>query len=58
VTARRRRPSVTEVVREQLKARVIPPDLDRTTLVDLGLRYLHEAESFPAAASAVPESDG
>lgn len=52
-----RRPSVTEVVREQLRARAIPPDLDRTTLVDLGLRYLNEAESFPAAA-AVAEGDG
>ena len=51
-----RRPSVTEVVRDQLKARTIPPDLDRTTLVDLGMRYLHEAESFPAAASAVTDA--
>jgi hypothetical protein len=53
-----RRPSVTEVVREQLKARTIPADLDRTTLVDLGLQYLNDAESFPAAVSAVPEADG
>jgi exonuclease SbcD len=44
-----RRPSVSEVVREQLKVRTIPADLDRTTLVDLGMRYLNEAESFPAA---------
>ena len=53
-----RRPSVTEVVRDQLKARPIAPDLDRTTLVDLGLRYLNEAESFPAAVSAVPDAEG
>jgi DNA repair exonuclease SbcCD nuclease subunit len=53
-----RRPSVTEVVREQLKARPIPTDLDRTTLVDLGMRYLNDAESFPAAVSAVPDADG
>ena len=49
---------MTEVVREQLKARPIPSDLDRTTLVDLGLRYLNEAESFPAAVSAVPDAEG
>lgn len=53
-----RRPSVTEVVREQLKARPIPTDLDRTTLVDLGLRYLNEAESFPAAGAVVSEAEG
>lgn len=52
-----RRPSVSEVVREQLKARPIPPDLDRTTLVDLGLRYLNEAESFPAAVALTPEAE-
>lgn len=52
-----RRPSVSEVVREQLKARPIPPDLDRTTLVDLGLRYLNEAESFPAAVALAPEAE-
>jgi exonuclease SbcD len=53
-----RRPSVTEAVREQLKIRTIPTDLDRTTLVDLGMQYLNDAESFPAAVSAVPEADG
>lgn len=52
-----RRPSVTEVVREQLTIRAIPPDLDRTTLVDLGLRYLNEAESFPAAMSVASEAE-
>lgn len=53
-----RRPSVTEVVREQLAARQIPADLDRGQLVELGLRYLGEADSFPAAAgvSLEPES--
>jgi len=53
-----RRPSVIEVVRDQLRARPIPADLDRTTLVDLGMRYLNDAESFPAAVAAVPEADG
>ena len=47
-----RRPAVTEVVREQLRARQIPPDLDRERLVDLGMRYLNEADAFPTASAA------
>lgn len=47
-----RRPAVVDVVREQLRARPIPPDLDRDRLVDLGMQYLGEADAFPAAASA------
>jgi len=46
-----RRPSVTEVVRAQLAARQIPADLDRERLVDLGMKYLSEADSFPAASA-------
>ena len=47
-----RRPSVTEVVREQLQARVLPPDLDRARLVELGMHYLADADAFPAATAA------
>ncbi|MEX2178214.1 MAG: metallophosphoesterase [Gemmatimonadaceae bacterium] len=52
-----RRPSVTDVVREQLRARDLPADLDRDHLVELGMKYLGDADAFPAAASAA-ESEG
>jgi exonuclease SbcD len=45
-----RRPSVADVVREQLNTRALPSDLDRPRLVELGLRYLDEADSFLAPA--------
>ena len=48
-----RRPAVVEVVREQLRARQIPPDLDRDRLVDLGMQYLNEADAFPVAPASV-----
>ena len=53
-----RRPSVVDVVREQLTSRPIPPDLERPKFVDLGLKYLDEADSFlaPAASAADTES--
>jgi DNA repair exonuclease SbcCD nuclease subunit len=47
-----RRPAVMDVVREQLRARQIPPDLDRDRLVDLGMRYLSDADAFPTATPA------
>jgi DNA repair protein SbcD/Mre11 len=43
-----RRPSVTDVVREQLQQRDIPADLDRDRLVTLGMKYLEEADAFPS----------
>ena len=46
-----RRPSVADVMREQLRTRPIPPDLDRDRLVELGMQYLAEAEAFPAPLS-------
>lgn len=52
-----RRPSVTDVVREQLSARSIPPDLDRERLVELGMKYLAEADAFPAASVAVSDAE-
>ncbi len=46
-----RRPSLHDIVREKLRTRALETDIDRQALVDLGLRYLQEAE---AAALAVP----
>jgi hypothetical protein len=39
-----RRPSLQELVRDKLRERVVPPDVDRDALVDLGVHYLKEAE--------------
>jgi hypothetical protein len=46
-----RRPSLAEVVREKLTARVLEPDIDRVALVELGLKYLSDAETIDAAAT-------
>ena len=46
-----RRPSLADVVREKLASRVLESDLDRAALIDLGLRYLHEAETATATAA-------
>src|SRR5262245_45350703 len=46
-----RRPSVVDVVREQLRTRELPPDLDRERLVELGMKYLADAETTPAAVA-------
>ena len=56
-----RRPSVADVVREQLRTREIPADLDRDALVALGMKYLADADAFPASnapAAAVVEPEG
>lgn len=45
-----RRPSVVDVVREHLTHRDIAQDLDRGRLVELGMKYLSEADAFPPAA--------
>lgn len=50
-----RRPSVVDVVREQLAARPIPSDLDRERLVELGMKYLAEADAFPAPSVAAAD---
>ncbi len=39
-----RRPSLPELLRERLRARVVPADVDRDQLVALGLQYLEAAE--------------
>jgi len=40
-----RKASLTDTVREWLWARTLPPDVPREALVELGLRYLKQAES-------------
>ena len=53
-----RRPSVADVVRDQLTTRDIPTDLDRARLVELGMKYLDDAEVLqPAAQAAQPEGE-
>lgn len=49
-----RRPSLAEVVRDKLQNRVIESDIDRGELVELGLRYLRDAEQAVAAQMAPP----
>ena len=53
-----RRPSVADVVREQLTVREIPADLDRDRLVELGMKYLDQADAFPAAAAPLADVEG
>jgi hypothetical protein len=45
-----RRPSLADTVREHLQRRVMPGEIDRDSLVALGLDYLREAETVEAAA--------
>jgi DNA repair exonuclease SbcCD nuclease subunit len=49
-----RKASLTDTVREWLWARTLPPDVPRDALVDLGLRYLKEAESAEHETLAAP----
>ena len=44
-----RRPSLAEMLRDSLRNRVLASDVDRETLVELGLHYLREAEQEGAA---------
>jgi DNA repair protein SbcD/Mre11 len=44
-----RRASLTETVRSMLESRQVTPGIDRSALVDLGLRYLDEAERLAPA---------
>lgn len=44
-----RRASLTETVRRMLETRNVTPGIDRKSLVDLGLRYLDEAERLAPA---------
>ena len=44
-----RRASLTETVRSMLESRTVTPGIDQKALVDLGLRYLDEAERLAPA---------
>jgi hypothetical protein len=46
-----RRPSLAEVVREHLVARVLEHDLDREALIALGVDYLRAADAIDRTAS-------
>jgi DNA repair protein SbcD/Mre11 len=48
-----RRPSLVEIVRDKLRNRPIQSDVDREALVELGLRYLREADVAEKSALAV-----
>jgi transcriptional accessory protein Tex/SPT6 len=51
-----RRPSLADFVRDKLRERVVAADIERDALVDLGLRYLKDAEDREGTAAAVPGS--
>jgi exonuclease SbcD len=46
-----KRPSLADFVRDKLRERLVASDVDRDALVDLGLRYLREAEERESASS-------
>lgn len=46
-----KRPSLADFVRDKLRERMVASDVDRDALVDLGLRYLKEAEERESASS-------
>jgi DNA repair exonuclease SbcCD nuclease subunit len=46
-----RRPSLADFVRDKLRERLVASDVDRDALVELGLRYLKDAEERESAAS-------
>ena len=48
-----RRPSLSELVRENLLARPLDPDIDRAVLVDRALAYLDQAQAVDVAPSAM-----
>ena len=50
-----RRPSLADFVRDKLRERVVTGDVDRNALVELGLRYLKEAEEREGAAAATTQ---
>ena len=49
-----RRLSVADVVRENLTTREMPADLSRDRLVEMGLKYLADAEALTVADAALP----
>lgn len=53
-----RRPSLADFVRDKLRDRVVPSDVDRNALVDLGLRYLRDAEDSERASTPTSGVEG
>jgi exonuclease SbcD len=53
-----RRPSLADFVRDKLRERMVPADVDRDALVTLGLRYLKDAEERDSPSAALPPSVG
>ena len=51
-----RRQSLADTVREKLRARPLPSDIDRDALVALGVDYLNEAEQLETAPSLGSEA--
>jgi DNA repair exonuclease SbcCD nuclease subunit len=49
-----KRPSLIDTVRDKLRSRELPADIEREALVELGLRYLREADAVETAALAPP----
>jgi DNA repair protein SbcD/Mre11 len=53
-----RRPSVADVVREALTTRPLSSDLDRGRLVELGMKYLDDADVVPPTAQPAQVVEG
>jgi DNA repair protein SbcD/Mre11 len=53
-----RRPSLADFVRDKLRERMVPADVDRDALVTLGLRYLKDAEERDSPSAALPPNTG
>ena len=53
-----RRPSLADFVRDKLRERIVPTDVDRDALVALGLRYLKDAEERDSPSAAQPPGVG
>lgn len=47
-----RRPSLADTLRESLRSRVLTSDIDRERLIELGMKYLTEAEHISALQGA------
>jgi DNA repair protein SbcD/Mre11 len=53
-----RRPSLADFVRDKLRERMVPSDVDRDALVELGLRYLKDAEDRDSPSASSPPQVG
>jgi len=53
-----RRPSLADFVRDKLRERMVPADVDRDALVTLGLRYLKDAEERDSPSAGLPGVGG